>query len=37
VTISRGEVVNEEGNFTGKRGRGQFIKGKAFQSKRPEL
>ncbi len=37
ATISRGEVVNEDGHFTGKRGRGQFVKGKAFQSKRPDL
>lgn len=37
ATISRGEIVSEDGHFTGKRGRGQFVKGKAFQSKRPDL
>jgi dihydroorotase len=32
MTISRGEVVFEEGEITGKRGRGMFIPGRGFKT-----
>ncbi len=37
LTVSRGEIVYEDGQFIGKRGKGQFVKGKAFPVKRPDL
>ena len=37
MTISRGEVIAENGQFSGKKGRGQFVKGVPLVSGRPEL
>ncbi len=37
MTISRGEIIHEDGKFIGRRGRGEFVKGKPFQTKRPDL
>jgi len=37
MTISRGEVIAENGQFIGKKGRGQFVKGVPFTSGRPSL
>ncbi len=37
MTISRGDIVHEDGKFIGRRGRGEFVKGKPFQTKRPDL
>ncbi|MGA2789172.1 MAG: dihydropyrimidinase [Candidatus Bathyarchaeia archaeon] len=37
MTISRGDVIAENGQFSGKKGRGQFVKGVPFVSGRPDL
>jgi len=37
VTVARGEVVYEDGKFTGKKGRGAFVKREPYANKRLEL
>jgi len=37
MTISRGDVIVEDGQFSAKKGRGQFVKGVPFVSGRPDL
>jgi dihydropyrimidinase len=37
ITISNGEVIQEDGRFKGRKGRGRFLRGKPFPNKRLRL